>query len=59
MTGSVTCSLLAVAAVGIWFPATRGFALAAIALLVFMFTWLVVLILCGSAAVFYWFRIRK
>jgi hypothetical protein len=42
-----------------WFPSTRVISIGAIALLVFLHPWLVVLVLTGSAAAFFLFRIRK
>lgn len=42
-----------------WFSTTRGISIAAIATLVFLFPLLAVLVLIGSAAAFYLFRIRK
>jgi hypothetical protein len=44
--------------VGIWFSTTRAISIGAIALLVFLHPWLVVLVLAGSATAFYLFRIR-
>jgi hypothetical protein len=44
---------------GLWFSTTRGISIAATAVLVFIFPWLAVLILIGSAAAFFAFRISK
>jgi hypothetical protein len=43
----------------LWFSTTRGIAIIAIAVLAFFYKWLAVLILAGSAAAFYLFRLRK
>jgi len=59
LTVSVTAALIVAGVVGIWFSTTRVISLGAIALLVFLHPWLVVLILTGSATAFYLFRIRK
>ena len=59
MTVSVTAALIVAGVVGIWFSTTRVISLGAIALLVFLHPWLVVLVLIGSATAFYLFRIRK
>lgn len=42
-----------------WFSTTRAISIAAIAVLVFLFPWLAVLVLIGSVTAFYLFRIRK
>ena len=59
MTVSVTAALIVAGVVGIWFSTTRVIAIGAIALLVFLHPWLVVLVLIGSVTAFYLFRIRK
>jgi len=59
LTVSVTAALIVAGVVGIWFSTTRVISLGAIALLVFLHPWLVVLVLIGSATAFYLFRIRK
>lgn len=59
MAVSVTAALIVAAVVGLWFPSTRVISVGAIALLVFLHPWLVVLVLIGSATSFYLFRIRK
>jgi hypothetical protein len=56
---SVTAALIVTGVVGIWFSTTRFISIGAIALLVFLHPWLVVLVLMGSATAFYLFRIRK
>jgi hypothetical protein len=56
---SVTAALIVASVVGIWFSSTRVISIGAIALLVFLHPWLVVLVLIGSATAFYLFRIRK
>lgn len=59
MVASITGALVVAAVMGLWFSSTRVISIGAIALLVFLHPWLVVLILIGSAAAFYLFRIRK
>lgn len=59
MAVSVTAALIVAGVVGLWFPSTRVISIGAIALLVFLHPWLVVLVLFGSATAFYLFRIRK
>ena len=59
MTDGITFSLLVAGALGIFFPSTRGMAIAAIAALAFIYQWLVIVILFGSAAAFFLFRSRK
>lgn len=59
MAVSVTAALIVTGVVGIWFSTTRVISIGAIALLVFLHPWLVVLVLTGSAAAFFLFRIRK
>ena len=59
MAVSVTAALIVAGVVGIWFSTTRVISIGAIALLVFLYPWLVVLVLVGSATAFYLFRIRK
>jgi hypothetical protein len=56
---SITAALIAAGVLGLWFSSTRGISIGSMAVLVFIFPWLVVLILVGSAAAFYFFRIRK
>jgi len=56
---SVTAALAVTAVVGIWFSTTRAISIGALALLVFLHPWLVVLVLIGSAAALYVLRIRK
>jgi hypothetical protein len=56
---SVTAALIVAGVVGLWFPSTRVISIGAIALLVFLHPWLVVLVLIGSATAFFLFRIRK
>ncbi len=59
MAVSVTAALIVAGVVGMWFPSTRVISIGAIALLVFLHPWLVVLVLAGSATAFYLFRIHK
>ena len=59
MAVSSTAALAVTAVVGLWFPSTRVISVGAIALLVFLHPWLVMLVLFGSATAFYLFRIRK
>ena len=59
MAEGITAALIAAGALGLWFSATRGISIAAVAVLTFIFPWLVVPILIVSAAAFYRFRIRK
>ena len=59
MSVSVTAALAVTAVVGIWFSTTRAISIGALALLVFLHPWLVVLVLIGSAAALYVLRIRK
>ena len=59
MSVSVTAALAVTAVVGIWFRITRAISIGALALLVFLHPWLVVLVLIGSAAALYVLRIRK
>ena len=59
MTASITAALIVAAVTGLWFASTRGIAIIAIAVLAFFYKWLAVLILIGSAAAFYFFRLRK
>ena len=59
MVASITAALVVAAVMGLWFSTTRGISIAATAVLVFMFPWLAVLILIGSAAAFFVFRISK
>lgn len=59
MVLSITAALIAAGVLGMWFSTTRGTSIAAIAILVFLFPWLAVLVLIGSVTAFYLFRIRK
>ena len=59
MVSSITAALITAGVLGLWFTSTRILSLAAFAVLVFIFPWLVSLILLGSVAAFYVFRIRK
>ena len=59
MVSSITAALITAGVLGLWFASTRILSLTAVAVLVFIFPWLVVLILIGSVAAFYFFRIRK
>ena len=59
MVASITGALVVAAVMGLWFSSTRGIAIISIAVLAFFYKWLAVLILIGSAAAFYFFRIRN
>jgi len=59
LVASITGALVVAAVMGLWFSSTRGIAIIAIAVLAFFYKWLAVLILIGSAAAFYFFRLRK
>ncbi len=59
MAISIVCALIVVVAMGLWFSTTRAIAIIALAALAFIAPWLAVVILIGSAAAFYLFRIRK
>ena len=59
MAEGITAALIAAGVLGMWFSATRAISIAAVAVLTFIFPWLVVPILIVSAAAFYRFRIRK
>ena len=59
MAASFTAALVAAAVLGLWFPNTRGISIAATAMLTFAYPWLIVLILLGAGAAFYFFPIRK
>lgn len=59
MVLSITAALITAGVLGLWFSSTRILSITAVAILAFGFPWLVVLILIGSAAAFYIFRLRK
>ena len=59
MVLSITAALITAGVLGLWFSSTRILSITAVAILAFVFPWLVVLILIGSAAAFYIFRLRK
>lgn len=59
MVLSITAALITAGVLGLWFASTRILSLTAVAVLVFIFPWLVALILIGSVAGFYFFRVRK
>ena len=59
MTASITAALVSLALLGLFFNSTRGLAVGAVAVLVFLFPWLVVPTLIGAASAFYFFKIRK
>ena len=59
MVASITGALVVAAVMGLWFSSTRGIAIISIAVLAFFYKWLAALILIGSAAAFYFFRIRN
>ena len=52
MVESITAALIAAAVLGMWFSATRWISISAMALLCFLYPWLGVLVLIGSAAAF-------
>ena len=59
MAFGITAALIAAAVLGLWFTATRGIAVAAVAALTFLFPWLAVPILLGSVSAFYLFHFRN
>ena len=59
MVASITGALVVAGVLGLWFSTTRGIAIVSIVVLAFFYKWLPVLILAGSAAAFYLFRLRK
>ncbi len=59
MVAGITAALVTAGVLGLWFSSTRVLSISAVAILAFVFPWLVVLVLCGSAAAFYIFRIRR
>ena len=59
MVASITAALVAVVLIGLFFSTTRSLAVGALAVLVFIFPWLVVPTLIGAAAALYYHRIRK
>ena len=59
MVSSITAALITAGVLGLWFSSTRILSITAVAVLVFIFPWLVALILLGSVAAFYFFRVRK
>jgi len=56
---SITAALVTAGVLGLWFASTRILSISAVAVLVFFFPWLVVLVVIGSAAAFCKFRFRK
>ena len=52
MVLSITAALITAGVLGLWFASTRILSISAVAVLVFVFPWLVVLIVIGSAAAF-------
>jgi predicted phage tail protein len=56
---AIPAALITALVSGLWFPSTRGIAIAAAALLTLMFPWLGAAIVIGSVAALYVFRIRK
>lgn len=58
MTLAITAALVSAGVLGFWFSSTRGIAIVATAVLAFVFPWLAVLVLLGSAAAFYLFHIK-
>jgi len=59
LTASITAALVALALLGFWFSVTRGLAIGAVAILVFMYPWLLLAILIGSAAAFFLFHVKS
>lgn len=59
MVLSITAALITAGVLGLWFSSTRILSITAVAVLAFVFPWLVVLIVIGSAAAFYRFRFYK
>ncbi len=59
MVAGITAALVTAGVLGLWFSSTRVLSISAVAILAFVFPWLVVLVLLGSAAAFYIFRIRR
>ena len=59
MAEGITAALITAGVLGLWFSTTRAISVAAVAALTFMFPWLGLVILIGSAAAFYVFRIRN
>jgi len=59
LVAGITAALVTAGVLGLWFSSTRVLSISAVAILAFVFPWLVVLVLCGSAAAFYIFRIRR
>lgn len=59
MAQSVSAALTTAVVLGLWFSTTRGIAIVAVAIMAAAKPWLAVPIVIGSAAAFYFFRIRK
>ncbi len=59
MVASITAALVALMLVGLFFSVTRGLAVGAMAILVFMFPWLLLAILIGVAAAFFLFHVKS
>lgn len=59
MVAGITAALITAGVLGLWFSSTRVLSISAVAILAFVFPWLVVLVLLGSVAAFYIFRIRR
>lgn len=56
---AIPAALITALVLGLWFPSTRGLALAAAATLTLMLPWLGIAILIGSVAAFWFFKLRK
>jgi len=59
LTASITAALVTAGVLGLWFSSTRGISIGAVAILTFVFPWLVVLVVIGSVLAVYLFRIRN
>lgn len=59
LIAGIAAALVTAGVLGLWFSSTRTFSITAVAVLAFLFPWLVVPILIGSVAAFYVFRIRR
>jgi hypothetical protein len=56
---SITAALIAAGVLGLWFSATRGISVAAVAILAFIYPWLVFVILFACALAVFVIRLRK
>ena len=59
MTAGLTAALVTAALTGAWFNATRGIAIAALAMLCFLYPWLTAFVAAGVAWAFLHFKVRK